>query len=253
MEVNLEQMFYDALTPQILTSLVVVLLLCIVSVIVGIKVRAANPYKSPKGIVLLAEIYFKKVNDLVVDVMGLKNKKFTPYFAAIIPFLFLGSIIGLLGLTPATASVNVTGTLALITFMLIQVYAFKAHGFTGYINRFVKFPFSFKKPVGAVLNIVLIPLVIIFSMLNVLSEVSTPVSMMFRFFGNILAGVIIMFLIYTVFTALGGIVGTNFNTGFLAVIVTPFLHVYFDLFAGLIQTIVFVLLSMIFISLAQED
>ncbi len=253
LDINLEEMFYQALTPQILSSLVVVLVLSVLSVIIGMKVKAADPYKSPKGIVLFAEIYVTMINNMVENVMGLKNKKFAPYFATLIPFLFLGSIIGLFGLTSATASINVTGPLALITFALIQIYAFKAHGFVGYVNRFVKFPFSFKKVYGVVLNILLLPLILVFSLLNVLSEVSTPISMMFRIFGNILAGVIVMLLIYSVFGALGDMFGWNFNTGFFAVVVTPFFHVYFDLFAALIQTIVFSMLSMIFIALAQED
>ena len=36
--------------------------------------------------------------------------------------------------------------------------------------------------------------------------------------------------------------------GFIAPFVTPVLHAYFDLFSGLIQTVVFLFLSMIFIA-----
>ena len=75
-------------------------------------------------------------------------------------------------------------------------------------------------------------------------------SMALRLFGNITCGSIMMSLVYmgtanlsNAIAGLVGIQGTVFN--FMAPIITPILHMYFDLFAGFIQTLVFVTLTIV--------
>jgi F-type H+-transporting ATPase subunit a len=70
--------------------------------------------------------------------------------------------------------------------------------------------------------------------MNIISELSTPISLSFRLFGNILGGLIIMGMVYSL--------PVWWNFGIPAV-----LHIYFDVFAGCIQTVIFVMLSMTFI------
>lgn len=70
---------------------------------------------------------------------------------------------------------------------------------------------------------------------------ATPVSLSFRLFGNIVAGVIIMGLIYA---ALPGLTKIG---------VPAVLHVYFDVFSGALQAFIFVMLSMIFVSNAIQE
>jgi F-type H+-transporting ATPase subunit a len=76
--------------------------------------------------------------------------------------------------------------------------------------------------------------------LNIIGELANPVSLSFRLFGNILSGVIIMGLIYQAL-------------GFISPLVTPVFHAYFDVFSGLIQTFIFIMLTMVFISGAMAD
>jgi F-type H+-transporting ATPase subunit a len=78
-------------------------------------------------------------------------------------------------------------------------------------------------------------------------------SLTMRLFGNALAGWTLMTLLYAALNGIGGTVieaaGHAMGAGsFVAPIVTPILHAYFDLFSGLIQTVVFLFLSMIFIA-----
>ena len=71
---------------------------------------------------------------------------------------------------------------------------------------------------------------------NVIDEIATPVSLSLRLFGNIMAGTIMLSLWYgllPIFAKLG---------------LPAFLHVYFDLFSGAIQTFVFAMLTMTFIA-----
>ena len=76
--------------------------------------------------------------------------------------------------------------------------------------------------------------------------------MTLRMFGNALAGWTLMSIIYWALGALSGVIFSFINSAwnqiFLAPFITPVLHAYFDLFSGLIQTVIFIFLTMINIS-----
>lgn len=85
--------------------------------------------------------------------------------------------------------------------------------------------------------------------LNVIGELALPISLTMRLFGNILAGYIISMLVYTLIKML-------MPVGLLGLLVTPFLHMYFDIFSGVIQTYIFFTLSSFFLGqqvAIQED
>lgn len=73
-------------------------------------------------------------------------------------------------------------------------------------------------------------------------------SLSFRLFGNAVAGWVLMEVMYTALKELSNaIFGLPF---FVAPFITPALHAYFDIFSGFIQTLVFIMVSMLLI--AQE-
>lgn len=79
-----------------------------------------------------------------------------------------------------------------------------------------------------------------------LSMWSPLLSLSFRLFGNALSGWILMGLLYD---ALMGLSNMIFKLPFfIAPVVAPILHAYFDVFSGFIQTTVFVFLTMLFVS-----
>ena len=131
-------------------------------------------------------------------------------------FIFIANTSGLFGLRAPTADYGTTLSLALITFVMIQYSAFKTRKFRMFTDLFQPIP-------------VLFPV-------NVIGEFATPVSLSLRLFGNIMAGTIMLSLWYgllPIFAKLG---------------LPAFLHVYFDLFSGAIQTFVFAMLTMTFIA-----
>ena len=82
-----------------------------------------------------------------------------------------------------------------------------------------------------------------------MKELALPISLTMRLFGNILAGYIISMLVYTLIKML-------MPVGLLGLLVTPFLHMYFDIFSGVIQTYIFFTLSSFFLGqqvAIQED
>ena len=85
---------------------------------------------------------------------------------------------------------------------------------------------------------------------NLLSILSPLISLSMRLFGNILSGSILMYLVYQLTGYISGLL-INFN--FLGPVIAPWLHCYFDVFAGCIQTLVFVTLSSILIMMENPD
>lgn len=84
--------------------------------------------------------------------------------------------------------------------------------------------------------------------INIFSELITPISMGLRLFGNIFSGTVVMTLIYYV---LGQIWLWVIPAGYIVTpFITPILHAIFDVFLGLIQVYVFMLLTVI---LYQEN
>ncbi len=198
----------------------VTIILIIIAIIVNKKVKKADINKKPTGFLNLMEVFVEAIEGLVKSTMGEKNMKFAPYILTLAMFLLFSNLFGLLTFTPPTSDYSVTLTLALITFFLTQFYRFKTAGFLGYFKSFTE-PMAFLTP------------------LNILGELANPISLSFRLFGNILSGVIIMGLFYAGFK-------------WFAPLLAPWLHAYFDIFSGVLQTFIFSMLTMIFIGDAME-
>lgn len=114
---------------------------------------------------------------------------------------------------------------------MIQICDIKANGIGGYLKGFTE-PVAFMTP------------------LNIVSLFVTPISMSFRHFGNIAGGMVISMLLYYALTGLSTALGLTVP---LATIGIPaFLSIYFDVFSGVMQAFIFVMLSMVFIGSANE-
>lgn len=227
------------IVPQVISIIVITILITIIAGVVKSKLKEADPLEKPKGILLLAEMFVTGINNFLKGIMGEKMIGLAPYIGFLAIYLLIANIIGLFGLVPPTTSITVTGTLGIITFILIQYSAIRFKGLKGRLKALSE------------------PSVIMFPM-NLISEISLPVSLSFRLFGNILAGAIIMTILYGAigsgFAALIGFTGLNIGQfgEILASPITAIFHLYFDLFSGLIQTFIFVLLTTIFISISIE-
>ena len=73
--------------------------------------------------------------------------------------------------------------------------------------------------------------------MNLIGEVAKPFSLGMRLYGNLLGGSVIMAMI----------------SGAVALFVPAVASIYFDLFSGILQSFIFVMLTMVFITLAKDD
>lgn len=190
-----------------------------------------NLKQVPSKFQLFIESLVSAINNLVRQTMGEDKMKFAPYMGTIILFIGIANIIGLIGLRPPTADVNTTFALAIITFCMVQIFSVRSNGLKGYIKGFFE------------------PMPLLFP-LNVIGELANPVSLSFRLFGNIVGGLIIMKLLYS------ALIGLSFKIGIpipiFAAGVPAALHIYFDLFAGLLQSFIFTMLTMVFVSMGMD-
>lgn len=185
---------------------------------------------------VLAEWFVTFFNDLVKDNMGAKMIHFAPYIATIFSFALLGSLVSVLGLRSMTVDISCTGTWAMLTLILITYYKIKSNGFGGYLK-------SFAEPVAVITPI------------NILSEVATPTAMALRIFGNISSGMIISSIVYAFLTLLSNVVYNALSLKIAAlnyfhifqIGVPAVLSIYFDFFSGVIQSYVFIMLTMAYV------
>ncbi|MCR4956785.1 MAG: F0F1 ATP synthase subunit A [Lachnospiraceae bacterium] len=205
------------ITTTHVCTLIVMLILIIFALVVNIKIRKVRPEDEPKGLINACEIIVEKLDGMVINSMGEKHYRgFVNYIGTIFGFILLSNISGLLGLRPPTADYGVTFPLAVITFCLIHYNQFKYQKVKGVIAGLCD-PWPIWAPI------------------NIVSDFAVPISLSLRLFANVLSGTAIMALIYALLSK-------------FAVIWPAALHFYFDLFSGAIQTYVFSMLTMTYIT-----
>jgi len=128
-----------------------------------------------------------------------------------------------------TRDINTALALGLTSFCYVQAFIIKSKGIKSYISDLFK-PFFVMLP------------------LNVISKVSSIISISFRLFGNIFGGSIITKLYFTAIrgSLLLELLGIFSGLNFLIVI-------FFTLFEGLLQAFVFSMLTLTYLSLGTQD
>lgn len=187
---------------------------------------------------ILFESLYNFYDWLTESVLKKWKSKFMAYVGTLITFVFfantivlfpipvLNSVHGKLYIDPAfrtpTSDLNTTLGLGLMTAILFVAYGIRAHGF-GYFKEFME-PHPVMLP------------------LHLVSELAKPFSIAMRLFGNMFGGAVIMALFYMF----------AMKAGPAPLIMAP-LHLYFDLFIGLVQSFIFTMLTMVFIATAIGD
>ena len=126
-------------------------------------------------------------------------------------YIALANIIGIFGLSSPTKDISVTTALALMSMALIYGAQFRYNGLGGGLKRFAQ-PMPLLTPI------------------NLMEVAIRPLALCMRLFGNVLGSYIIMEMIKYLVPA----------------VVPAVFGIYFDLFDGIIQTIVFVFLTALF-------
>lgn len=198
------------------TTHVSLLIICTGLVVFALIVRSKlkDTDGKPGALQNVAELIVEMLDGMVHSSMGKKGNPYRNYIGTLFMFLLLSNLSGLLGLRPPTADYGVTLGLGLITFFIVQTNNIRYNKMGAFTDLFKPLPFLFP--------------------INFIGEIATPISLSLRLFGNVLAGTVIMALIYALLSK-------------IAFFWPGVLHVYFDIFSGAIQAYVFCMLTMVFI------
>jgi F-type H+-transporting ATPase subunit a len=193
----------------------------------------------------IMELLVGGITDLTTSILGRKGAPLTPYIITIFVFILMLNQIGLfpfIGRSP-TADINTTAALAITTILLIQVVGIRNKGLGFYKHLVIK-------PLA--LGIPMLPFMLI-------DELARPVTLAMRLFGNIFAGEILLVVAAAVIAA--GIVLGPYHVAGLAITVpiskltnaAPFAIYFFNLLIGLIQAVVFTLLTIGYLVVPTEE
>ena len=222
------------ITQTVLSSFLVMITLILLSWRLGKGLQ-----KRPTRRQVVVEKGFTMLNNLVRETMGEHNAKFTPYIGALFLSSVGGTLISLFGgvFRSATADLSTTVTWALVTTGMVWYYNIKNNGFFGWLK-------GFTEPV------------VVMTPMNIISEIAQPISMSFRHFGNIAGGGVLTSLIYAALAAASSLVLGWIPNEVISAIpifqvgIPAFLSIYFDLFSGCIQALVFCMLTMVYVGSA---
>ena len=175
----------------------------------------------PRGQQNFWEVAVRTLEDLVVETMGEKGRPYFPLIASLAIWILSCNLIGILaGFQSCTNNLNTTLSLALTSFTVTHIVGIKHHGFH-YIKHFFG-------PVPW-----LIPLMF---PIEVIGHLSRILSLSFRLFGNIM-GEDLAVVILTI----------------LLPYLVPLPMMFLQVFTSFIQTLVFIMLTMMYIAGSLEE
>ena len=211
------------ITNTLLTGLMASVLLMILAVLV--RVFLFPRFKEmPAGLQNVVELVVESMQNYAVSKVGNSTgSAMGPYVFTIAAYMAVNGLLELVGfefLRPAPSDINQTVALALITFILIRVFAYRKKGFWGRIKS------SYLQPVPVIAPIKLV------------TDLAVPVSLACRMFGNLLGGLVIMQLLY--------------GLGVFSFVIPAFASTFFTLFHTGMQAFIFITLSLAFIKEAIE-
>jgi len=169
----------------------------------------------------IMEVALGAINSLLVETMGPEGRKFFPLIATLALFILTSNLLGVIpGFEPPTANLNTTVGLALVVFFMTHIVGVREHGFA-YVKHFFG-PVWWLAPI-------MLPI-------EIISHLSRPLSLSMRLFGNIFGEELVLAIVLI-----------------LVPFIVPLPIFVMMIFTGLIQTLVFTLLAMMYIASAMEE
>ncbi len=198
----------------------------------GFRMRAKVTSGVPSKPQLLWELLVEQVRDLADSAIGPKGRRFVPIGVTLFLFVLICNWIGFIPsalhpgvsseILPApTSDVNLPLAMALFVIVWVHVESFRARGFRGYFRHY-------KEPYVALTPI------------NVIEEITKPITLTFRLFGNLFSGGLMVAVMVSL----------------LPIFVSPLGELIwkpFDLFIGLIQAYIFMLLTILYFAFATSN
>ncbi|MBT3318929.1 MAG: F0F1 ATP synthase subunit A [Clostridia bacterium] len=200
------------ISETIVAAWVVMLIIILFALVVRIFI--VKRFKTvPKGLQNVLEMIVGFFEKFAKSTLGKSGSLFAAYIFTVAIMIFCTSLVELFGVRAPATDLNFTIALAGMSFILINAFGIWKTGVIGRLRWFVK-PKAFMLPI------------------NIVTHAVIPVSMAFRLFGNMFAGLVVMNLLYSEVYLQFGLPGI--------------VSIYFNLFHVGIQTYIFLILTLSF-------
>jgi len=169
----------------------------------------------------IMEIFIESFYNMAKDIIGPDAKKFFPWIATFAIFIFFSNLLGMIpGFLPPTDNLNTTLALGLFSFGLYNWYGIKEQGAIAHFKHFLG-------PMPA-----LAPLML---PIEIISHLARPLSLSLRLMGNIAGDHLVLGLFLSILA-----------------FVLPLPIMLLGMIVILVQTLVFTILTIVYISMAVE-
>jgi F-type H+-transporting ATPase subunit a len=181
-------------------------------------------------------------NEIILPSVGHDGEKFVPFCLTLFFFILVMNLLGLLPWgASATGNVSVTATLAICSFIVVEVAGMRALG-RKYVSTIVYWPHDMPMAIR-------VPITLIMTPIELISKFTKPLALTIRLFANMTAGhVLVLALVSLVFT---------FGAMSRWLVLPPLLAatgiMVLELLVAFLQAFVFTLLTAVFIGQIRES
>lgn len=210
--------------------------------------KAQRAGRAPGGYAGAMEAFVLYVRNEIA-ILNIGEEEGPRYAPLIITLFFFILIANLLGMLPWGASVTgnlaVTGALAVLSFMVIEVGGMVKLGPKGYMRTIFPHIPGMHGVGGLVMTIAMGPI-------EILSKLVKPIALAIRLFGNMLAGHFVILSLFGIVFLFGSLEYFRWGIGIATALVVLGVMLL-ELFVAFLQAYVFALLSAVFIGLMQHE
>jgi F-type H+-transporting ATPase subunit a len=178
--------------------------------------------------------------EVVLPTIGHHGEGYVPYLLTVFFFILCCNLLGLVpwGAT-ATGNIAVTGAMALISFLVIEISGMRTLGFKGYMQTIFFLPPGLPTILKPVILLIMTPI-------ELIGKLAKPFALAVRLFANMTAGhALVLALIGLIFTF------RSYAVGGAAVPMATAIMLL-EIFVAFLQAYVFTLLTSVFIGLMRE-
>ena len=227
-------------TKHVVMLLVAALLCCLVLITAArAHARHTHAIGRPKGFAAGVEamvLYIRQ--EVAIPNLGHHGEKYAPFILALFFFIMFANMLGLIPYgSTATGNISVTATLAIVTFIVVEIAGMRALG-RGYFSTI----FYWNTDLPLYMRI---PLFIIMTPIEIIGKFTKPFALTIRLFANMTAGHIVVL-------ALIGLIFVFHNPFSAAPLFMAILIMVLELFVALLQAFIFSLLAAVFIGQIRE-
>jgi F-type H+-transporting ATPase subunit a len=178
-------------------------------------------------------------NEVAIPNLGAHGEKYAPFIMTLFFFILFANLLGLIPYgSTATGNISVTLTLAVITFIVVELAGIRAQGL-----HYLSTIFYWNKDLPIVMRVVMF---VVMSPVEVIGKFTKPFALTIRLFANMTAGhIVVLALIGLIFTFQSYVIGIAPALMATAIMIL-------ELFVAFLQAYIFALLSAVFIGLIRE-